>query len=58
MKWPWTRSRRQLDDAREERDAAHRRTRDIDAKVRKLEKHRRDNQFAARFNIALGGEPR
>lgn len=57
MKWPWTRNR-QLDDARAELDKAHRRTPEIEKKARRAETRLRENQFADRFRIALGGDPR
>lgn len=56
--WPWTKDRHRLERARQERDEARRRTPRINAKVDRLERHRIDNQFAARFNIALGGNGR
>lgn len=57
MKWPWTRNR-QLDDAREELDAVNRRTPEIEKKARRAETRLKENQFADRFRVALGGEPR
>lgn len=56
MKWPWTKNK-ELEEAEEQRREAESRQRQIRPLTKKLEKHNRVNNFAARFIAAgLGGE--
>jgi hypothetical protein len=54
--WPWRRDRDRLEDAQRELIEAKRHTPRINAMVSRVEKHGSDNQFAARFRAALGGD--
>jgi hypothetical protein len=57
MKWPWNRSKRQLDTAREKLREAKRRNEELKPLARKLDKHEHTDAFAARFRAAgLGGD--
>jgi hypothetical protein len=57
MRWPWSKDRR-LERAKTELRELHQKTPEIEAKANRLEKHKKDNQFAARFGLALGGDHR
>lgn len=57
MTW-WSRDRRKLTRARRELEAAQDRTEHIDEKVASVEQKAKGNNFALRFEIALGGKGR
>ena len=57
MTW-WGRDRRRLTRARRELEEAHDRTEHIDEKVTAVEQRAKGNNFALRFEIALGGRGR
>lgn len=57
MTW-WSRDRRRLTRARRELEEAQGRTEDIDEKVAAVERRATGNNFALRFEIALGGRGR
>lgn len=55
MKWPWHRDRDLLTDARRERAKVEQDARNREPTLRRLEKHKREDPFAAQFRKALGG---
>lgn len=58
MRWPWSKERRKLERARRELDAAKQRTPEVEKRAQRAESRIRENQFAARFTAALGGDGR
>jgi hypothetical protein len=55
MRWPWS-SRKDLEQAKKQKEEAEQRVENTRPLAEKLAKHDRTNQFAARFRAALGGD--
>lgn len=57
MKWPWKRHRRQLEEARSNKERAELREREVQPLANRLHKHDRVNHLSARVRASwLGGQ--